>query len=73
MSTNPEVGIVGHGTVLVHRDGHRQAKVLREGLRFRAKTVEGAPLLRRRGAFLGTGRMTIRSSVLHGLGPFQNE
>jgi hypothetical protein len=38
--------------------------VLREGFCFRANTVEGALLLRVRGAFLGTSRMTIRADIL---------
>jgi hypothetical protein len=62
------VGIVGHGIVNVQRDGNEQAETLREGFRFRADTMEGARLLRRRGAFLGTSRMTIRTEVLERIG-----
>jgi glycosyltransferase involved in cell wall biosynthesis len=64
MSANPNVGIVGHGIIIVGRDQSEQVDVLREGLRFRANTVEGAKLFRRRGAFLGTSRMTIRAELL---------
>lgn len=69
MSADPEVGIVGHGIVIVHRDGSHQTEVLREGFRFRANTVESAKLFRRRGAFLGTSRMTIRRDLLRRIGP----
>jgi glycosyltransferase involved in cell wall biosynthesis len=69
MATDADVGIVGHGIVNVRRDGSHQAEVLREGFRFRANTVEGAKLFRRRGAFLGTSRMTIRRDLLKRIGP----
>jgi glycosyltransferase involved in cell wall biosynthesis len=69
MAADPEVGIVGHGIVIVHRDGSQQMDVLREGYHFRADTVEGAKLFRRRGAFLGTSRMTIRRNLLGRIGP----
>jgi glycosyltransferase involved in cell wall biosynthesis len=69
MASDPEVGIVGHGIVIVQRDGSRQSEALREGFRFRADTMEGAKLFRRRGAFLGTSRMTIRRDLLRKIGP----
>jgi len=69
MSQDAAVGIVGHGIVMVHRDGSEQSEVLREGFRFQASTMEGARLLRRRGAFLGTSRMTIRTELLRRIGP----
>ncbi|MGH9689294.1 MAG: hypothetical protein ACRD5K_19680, partial [Candidatus Acidiferrales bacterium] len=69
MVADGEVGIVGHGITIVHRDGTHQTEVLREGFRFRANTVDGAKLFRRRGAFLGTSRMTIRREVLKIIGP----
>src|SRR5260370_6774939 len=69
MEREPEVGIVGHGYILVYPDGHQQSHVLREGFRFRANNLEGALLLRVRGAFLGTSRMAVRASVLHKLLP----
>src|SRR5260370_21182758 len=68
MAADPSVGIVGHGIVNVHRDGRAQVETLREGFRFRATTIEGARLFRRRGAFLGTSRMTIRADVLRRIG-----
>jgi len=68
MAADPSVGIVGHGIVNVHRDGRSQVETLREGFRFRATTMEGARLFRRRGAFLGTSRMTIRADVLRRIG-----
>src|ERR1700675_1507726 len=58
MAADQSVGIVGPGIVNVQRDGGEQAEILREGLRFQANTVAGACLFRRRGAFLGTSRMT---------------
>src|SRR5712691_5119781 len=64
MEGEPEVGIVGHGYAFAFPDGRRQLHVLREGFRFRANTLEGALLLRVRGAFLGTSRIAIRASVL---------
>src|SRR5271166_5684842 len=52
MTGDRAVGIVGHGIVVVGRDGGEQSEVLREGFRFQANTIEGAKLFRRRGAFL---------------------
>src|SRR5271170_2145809 len=46
MAADPSVGIVGHGIIVVHRDGREQAEILREGFRFRADTPEGARLFR---------------------------
>jgi hypothetical protein len=68
MAADPSVGIVGHGIVNVQRDGREQAETLIEGFRFQADTVQGARLFRRRGAFLGTSRMTIRASLLRQIG-----
>jgi GT2 family glycosyltransferase len=67
--SEPAVGLVGHGIVNVQRDGREQAEILREGFRFQANTIEGARLFRRRGAFLGTSRMTIRAELLRRIGP----
>jgi glycosyltransferase involved in cell wall biosynthesis len=69
MAADASLGIVGHGIVIVHRDGTRETEILREGFRFRANTVDGARLLRRRGSFLGTSRMTIRRTLLENIGP----
>src|SRR5580692_6131685 len=68
MAASSSVGIVGHGIVVVGRDGSEQTETLREGFRFQADTIEGAKLFRRRGAFLGTSRMTIRAEVLRRIG-----
>jgi hypothetical protein len=68
MAADPSAGIVGHGIVNVQRDGHEQAETLIKGFRFRANTAQGARLFRRRGAFLGTSRMTIRASLLRQIG-----
>ncbi len=68
MTAEPTVGIVGHGIVVVGRDGSEQEEVLREGFRFQANTIEGARLFRRRCAFLGTSRMTIRAELLRRIG-----
>jgi glycosyltransferase involved in cell wall biosynthesis len=73
MAADPSVGIVGHGIVNVQRDGREQAEILREGFRFQANTMEGALLFRRRGAFLGTSRMTIRADLLRRIGPVPEE
>jgi glycosyltransferase involved in cell wall biosynthesis len=68
MAAEPSVGIVGHGIVVVGRDGGEQSEILREGFRFQANTIEGGKLFRRRGAFLGTSRMTIRAELLRRIG-----
>ena len=73
MATDPLPGIVGHGIVSVHRDGREQAEILREGFRFQANTIAGAHLFRRRGAFLGTSRMTIRADLLRRIGAVPEE
>jgi len=68
MAANPSLGIVGHGIVMVHRDGRQQTEVLREGFHFRAKTPEGARLFRLRQSLMGTSRMTIRADLLRRIG-----
>lgn len=69
MERDPEVGIVGHGYIFVYPDGQERVQTLQKGFRFRANTLEGAHLLRVRGAFLGTSRMTVRASVLRKILP----
>jgi hypothetical protein len=69
MNANPEVGIVGHGIVNVQRDGLQLSETLRENFQFQANSLAGAKLFRRRGAFLGTSRMTIRAELLRRIGP----
>jgi hypothetical protein len=73
MKANPLVGIVGHGIINVLRDGREQAETLRENFLFQANTMAGALLFRRRGAFLGTSRMTIRADLLRRIGPVPEE
>ncbi|HXZ12691.1 MAG TPA: glycosyltransferase family A protein [Candidatus Sulfotelmatobacter sp.] len=69
MAADSAVGIVGHGIVIVHRDGRQEDEILREGFRFQANTREGARLFRLRRSFLGTSRMTIRAELLRRIGP----
>src|SRR4029077_10245296 len=68
MAADSSVGIVGHGIITVNLDGRHQTEILLEGFRFQANTLEGARLFRRRGAFLGTSRMTIRAAALRQIG-----
>ena len=68
MGADPSVGIVGHGIVMAYLDGSEQSESLRDGFLFQANTLEGASLFRRRGAFLGTSRMTIRTALLRNIG-----
>jgi len=68
MAADPSVGIVGNGIWIANRDGTREMESLREGFRLQANTVEGARMLRVRGAFLGTSRMTVRRELLRRIG-----
>jgi len=68
MANHPDLDLVGHGIISVHQDGREHVETLREGFEFKADTLEGARLLRRRGAFLGTSRMAIRRSLLCRIG-----
>jgi len=69
MLAEPETGIVGHGITNVYQNASNMVETLREGFHFRANTMPGALLLRTRGAFLGTSRMTIRKALLKSIGP----
>jgi glycosyltransferase involved in cell wall biosynthesis len=69
MAGDESLGIVGHGIVTVGQDGREQVETLRDGFRFRANTIEGAQMLRRRGSFLGTSRMTIRKETMGRIAP----
>jgi GT2 family glycosyltransferase len=69
LADDPSLGIVGNGIVNVYPDGRQMTEVLGDGFRFHANTLQGARLLSRRGAFLGTSRMTIRTSILRKIGP----
>jgi hypothetical protein len=68
LAAEPEVGMVGHGTVAVFDDGRRHTEVLLEGHRFSLRSVAGARMFRSRKSFLGT-RSTIRRSILRKLLP----
>lgn len=63
------VGIVGHGIISVPQDGTQREETLKEGFLFSASDLDGALMFRRRGAFLGTSRMTIRAELLRRIGP----
>src|SRR5579862_2368109 len=63
MAAEPEVGFVGHGITTVFPDGTRTTEILRDGFYFQANTLPGALLFRRRGAFMGTSRMTVRKTL----------
>jgi glycosyltransferase involved in cell wall biosynthesis len=69
MAADPSLGIVGHGIIMVHRDGREQSEILREGFRFQADTPDGARLFRLRKSLLGTSRMTIRTALVRRIGP----
>ena len=69
MDADHEIGIVGNAIVIVQPDGQEEKEILLEGNRFRANTPAGAKTFRVRGSFLGTSRMTIRTSVLSEIGP----
>ena len=73
LAADTSVGIVGHGTVNVQRDGTEQTETLKEGFRFSASNREGALMFRRRGSFLGTSRMTIRAELLRRIGGVPKE
>lgn len=65
----PDLGFVGHGDTLIYSDGRQMLHVLKEECRFEARTPEGARLFRLRRSFLGTCRMTVRSSILKAILP----
>ncbi|HLZ12602.1 MAG TPA: glycosyltransferase [Candidatus Acidoferrum sp.] len=69
MDSDPAIGIVGNGLVIVQPDGTEENEFLREGNRFCANSPAGAKSFIVRGSFLGTSRMTIRSRVLAEIGP----
>ncbi|HET6933133.1 MAG TPA: glycosyltransferase [Candidatus Acidoferrum sp.] len=73
MAAEPQVGFVGHGIVTVFPDGTRRTDVLREGLSFQANELPGALLFRRRGAFMGTSRMSVRSALAKQILPIPTE
>ena len=68
LRADPEVGMVGHGTVTVFPDGTRQTEVLRDIRRFSLRSEAGARTFLKRKSFLGT-RCTIRLNILQKLLP----
>jgi hypothetical protein len=73
MAANPEIGFVGHGITIVFPDGTRTTEVLRDGFDFQANDLPGAQLFRRRCAFLGTSRMTVRRTLVQRILPIPTE
>lgn len=69
LDSDPTIGIVGNGLVIVQPDGTEANEFLLDGNRFCANSPEGAKSFIVRGSFLGTSRMTIRSKVLAEIGP----
>jgi glycosyltransferase involved in cell wall biosynthesis len=72
-SADPSLGIVGHGIVMLHRDGSQLTETLREDCNFQANTLAGVRLFRRLGSQLGTSRMTIRADLLRRIGHVPEE
>jgi glycosyltransferase involved in cell wall biosynthesis len=73
LDEDPQIGFVGNGIVTVFQDGTTTTQSLRDGFRFQANTLEGALLFRRREAFMGTSRMTIRKALLEQIGQVPEE
>jgi glycosyltransferase involved in cell wall biosynthesis len=73
MAANPEVGFIGHGIITVFPDGARRTDVLRDGFYFQANDLAGAQLFRRRCAFMGTSRMTVRRTLVQRILPIPKE
>ena len=73
MAADPKVGFVGHGIITVLPDGTQKTEVLRDGFSFQANEMSGALLFRRRCAFMGTSRMTVRRTLAQQIGPIPAE
>ena len=73
MMKEPEIGFVGNGIITVSQDGRQMTETLRDGFCFQANDVPGALLFRRRGAFMGTSRMTVRKALLQRIGKIPEE
>ncbi|HTB94160.1 MAG TPA: glycosyltransferase [Candidatus Sulfotelmatobacter sp.] len=69
MAAEPSLGFLGHGIITVLPDGSQRTEVLRDGFCFQANELSGALLFRRRCAFMGTSRMTLRRNLLQRIGP----
>ena len=68
LAADSNLGIVGHGIVVVRPVANSESLTLRNGYTFQANTLEGANLFSVRRAFLGTSRMTIRARLLRAIG-----
>jgi glycosyltransferase involved in cell wall biosynthesis len=73
MAAHPEIGFVGHGIITVLPDGSQRTDVLRDGFDFQANDLPGARLFRRRCAFMGTSRMTVRRTLAQRILPIPTE
>ncbi len=73
MAAEPEIGFVGHGIITVFPDGTRRTDILRDGFCFQANALPGAKLFRRRCAFMGTSRMTVRRTLVREIFPIPTE
>jgi Glycosyl transferase family 2 len=73
MAADPQVGFVGHGIITVFPDGVHTTDILRDGFCFQANDLSGARLFRRRCAFMGTSRMTMRRTLAQRILPIPNE
>jgi glycosyltransferase involved in cell wall biosynthesis len=69
MAGDRRVGFAGHGLIIVLPDGTQKTEILRDGFCFQANEMSGALLFRRRCAFMGTSRMTLRRNLLQRIGP----
>jgi glycosyltransferase involved in cell wall biosynthesis len=67
-SANPEIGMVGHGTIATYEDGQQHTDVLKEAARFSLTSMDGVRMFCVRKSFLGT-RTSVRASVLRKLLP----
>jgi glycosyltransferase involved in cell wall biosynthesis len=68
-SSNPSIGLVGHGITEVLADGTQRSEVVHESHLLRIDSVAGARTFRLRKSFLGTSRMAFRSDLLRRIGP----
>ncbi|HME11618.1 MAG TPA: glycosyltransferase family A protein [Candidatus Acidoferrum sp.] len=67
-SSNPAIGLVGHGIIEVLQDESERPHLLREVSRFRLDSLPAAHAFRMRKSFLGTSRMAYRSELLRRIG-----
>jgi glycosyltransferase involved in cell wall biosynthesis len=67
-SSEPDVGMVGHGLTEVHPDGSVRVEFPQRASRFRITSVKEAKTFRLLRGFFGTSRMCYRRSVLARIG-----